>query len=252
MEQATAATRPANPLKTLHVDNVSISFGGIKAITDVSLNITSTKVLGLIGPNGAGKTTLVNCISGFLRPTHGSITIEGQSTQNWTPAQARRRGVTRTFQGGRLFGSMSVLQNVEVAALSLGMRAHQARQCAQELLDWVGYSDSPDRLAESVAYVDERRIGIARALVGQPDYVLLDEPAAGMSDTESEQLAGIIRELPAQLNCGVLLIEHNMRLISNVCDYVHVLNSGCTLAHGTPADVLSNKAVIAAYLGEEA
>lgn len=236
----------------LNVNRLSVHFGGIKAISDVSLAIARKQVLGLIGPNGAGKTTLVNCISGFQRPTQGNIRIGAQEVSRWSPDQARHKGIARTFQGGRLFGSMTVEQNVEVAALSLGLSRSAARQHARELLGWVGYTDALDRPADTVAYVDERRIGIARALVGEPSYLLLDEPAAGMSDAECEQLIRLVREVPGQLGCGVLLIEHNMHLISNICDQVHVLDGGCTLATGTPQQVLSNSAVLAAYLGDEA
>ncbi|RJG02628.1 ABC transporter ATP-binding protein [Noviherbaspirillum sedimenti] len=238
-------------MSELKVNDVSVRFGGVKAISDVTLSIFRKEVLGLIGPNGAGKTTLVNCISGFQKPTSGQIQLEGSVVSNWSPALSRKRGIARTFQGGRLFGSMTVLQNVEAAALALGMHRNSARAKACEMLQWAGYTGSLERPAETVAYVDERRIGIARALIGEPSYVLLDEPAAGMSDVECEQLMRLIKEIPEQLGAGVLLIEHNMQLITSVCHRVHVLDGGSTLAEGQPAEVLRNKAVMAAYLGEE-
>ena len=236
----------------LNVNGVSVRFGGIKAISDVNLTMARKQVLGLIGPNGAGKTTLVNCISGFQRPTEGDIRIGGEEVSRWSPDKARHKGIARTFQGGRLFGSMTVGQNVEVAALSLGLSRSAARERARDLLAWVGYSGDMDRPADTVPYVDERRVGIARALVGEPSFLLLDEPAAGMSDAECEQLIRLIREVPDQIGCGVLLIEHNLHLISNICDRVHVLDGGCTLATGTPSEILSNRTVLAAYLGDEA
>jgi len=233
-------------------EQISIRFGELAAVSDISLILKPASVLGLIGPNGAGKTTLVNCLTGFQAPTEGRIMLDGIPAKPWSAVVARRRGVARTFQGGRLFGAMSVLENVEVAGLSMGLSRNDAREQARELLDWVGYRDDVARRAETIPYVDERRVGIARALIGSPRYVLLDEPAAGMSDAECDQLAELIQQIVSKLGCGVLLIEHNMGLISEVCDWAHVLNSGSTLAAGVPADVLNDAAVVTAYLGEEA
>lgn len=229
-----------------------MKFGGLTAVDNVSLQLEPGHVVGLIGPNGAGKTTFVNCISGFVKPVQGSIRIDAQSLGQSSAVKARRLGVARTFQGGRLFSSMTVLENVEVAGISLGMSRTRAASEAMSLLQWVGYQGRPDAVSADIPYVDERRVGIARALIGSPAYLLLDEPAAGMSDAECSQLARLIEEIRDQIGCGVLLIEHNMSLIEHVCNWTHVLDSGSTLIAGKPSQVLRDPAVVAAYLGGEA
>lgn len=252
MEPAvSAANTSSSTSASLRVEGVSVQFGALAAISDISLGLSTGKVVGLIGPNGAGKTTLVNCISGFLNPTKGSISLNGRSVDRWSPERARRMGVARTFQGGRLFGALSLLENVEVAGLGLGMGRRQARNQAHELLDWVGCHGDVHRRAADIPYVDERRVGMARALIGRPDFLLLDEPAAGMSDDECVHLGDLIKEVAGSMSCGVLLIEHNMGLIKEVCDWTLVMSSGCELAVGPPDQTLNDKKVISAYLGEE-
>lgn len=242
----------ASSVPVLEVDDVTVDFGAVKAVSNISLQLRPRQVLGLIGPNGAGKTTLVNCISGFIRPTAGAIRFGDVSHRHWSPEQARKQGVARTFQGGRLFADLSVHDNVIVAGVALGIAYDDAAAQALELLQWSGYRGDVDRKAGAVPYVDERRIGIARALIGSPSYVLLDEPAAGMSDSEATELADLIEGIVSRIGCGVLLIEHNMSLISRVCDWAFVMNSGIELASGVPQEVFAHKEVISAYLGEEA
>ncbi|MCI2810990.1 ABC transporter ATP-binding protein [Eoetvoesiella caeni] len=244
------SAKPSTPA-LLRVEGVSVQFGALAAISDINLGMSTGEVLGLIGPNGAGKTTLVNCISGFLNPTKGSISLNDKPVGKWSPEQARKLGVARTFQGGRLFGALTVLENVEVAGLGLGMSRSQARTQAQELLGWVGFRGDLNGKAVDIPYVDERRVGMARALIGKPDFLLLDEPAAGMSDDECAHLGRLIQEIASSMSCGVLLIEHNMGLIKEVCDWTLVMSSGCELAVGPPEQTLSDKKVISAYLGEE-
>lgn len=233
----------------LEVDKVCVRFGGIAANSDVTLTVQRGEILGLVGPNGAGKTTLVNCLSGFQRPTEGTIRLNGEDCSAWTPQVSRNRGIARTFQGARLFGALTVLENVMVPGMALGLRASDIDATARELLTWVGYDGDVQRTADSVPYVDQRRIGIARALIGDPLFLLLDEPAAGMSDAEVDQLGELITMIVEKLFCGIILIEHNMHLITRVCDRVHVLDGGKTLASGLPASVLTDPAVIGAYLG---
>ncbi len=236
----------------LAAEGVVVRFGGLAAISDVSLTVRRHEVFGLIGPNGAGKTTLVNCFTGFQRPTEGRVLLGREATSGWTPDRFRNAGVARTFQAGRLFRDMTVLENVEVTAVALGLGRRAAAERAMAMLDWVGLAGQAQRIAGTLPYTDERRVGIARALILSPAFVLLDEPAAGMSDAECEDLAEWIASIPRRFNCGVLLIEHNMRVIMGVSDHIHVLDGGRTLAAGTPSEIQGDPAVIAAYLGMEA
>lgn len=238
--------------RQLMTEAVSVSFDGLHAVSGVSLTLTRGEILGLIGPNGAGKTTLVNCLTGFQKPTEGRVILGGRDTTGWSAASFRRAGVARTFQGGRLFKDMTVLQNVEVTGLGLGLSRRVADRRAAELLGWMGIEALSGRLAGTLPYTDERRVAIARALIMAPDFLLLDEPAAGMSDHECEELMSLVRSIPEVHGCGVLLIEHNMAVVLGLCERVHVLDGGRTLAEGTPAQIRADKAVIAAYLGAEA
>ena len=236
---------------TLEAKGVSVRFGGLTAIGDVTLHLDRERILGLIGPNGAGKTTLVNCLTGFQAPTEGSILFGGHSTTGWTAERFRHEGVARTFQAGRLFKALTVIENVEVTGTGMGLSRPHARRLAYELLDWLHMADKADRTAGTLAYTDERRVGIARALLLGPAFLLLDEPAAGMSDAECDELSRIVTAIPKTFTCGILLIEHNMRMVMGTCDVIHVLDSGRTIAEGTPAEIQRNKAVLAAYLGGE-
>jgi branched-chain amino acid transport system ATP-binding protein len=234
----------------LAAQDVTVQFQGLAALSGVSLELRRGEILGLIGPNGAGKTTLVNCLSGFQRPTQGQVLIAHKDTRGISPREFRRAGVARTFQAGRLFKGMSVLENVEVAAVGLGLRRSRAEQHAREVLEWLAIAHLSYKITGTLPYADERRVGIGRALVLNPSYLLLDEPAAGMSEVECEELMHLILNIPAKFGCGVLLIEHRMRVVMGVCRRIHVLNSGQTIAEGSPDDIQRNEAVIASYLGE--
>lgn len=236
---------------TLAIEAVSVRFEGLTAIDGVTENLNGGEILGLIGPNGAGKTTLVNVLTGFQVPSDGRVSLDGNEICRLKPYRIRQLGIARTFQAGRLFKNMTVSENIEVAGVSLGLSRLEALRRATELLEWMNLSESANRYAGTVPYTDERRIGIARALVKEPKFLLLDEPAAGMSDVEAEALVNLIADIRTKWGIGIVLIEHNMRVVMRVCDRLHVLDSGRTIASGTPGEVQTNAAVISAYLGEE-
>jgi branched-chain amino acid transport system ATP-binding protein len=233
----------------LAADNLEVNFGGLAAISGVSLRLRRQEIFGLIGPNGAGKTTLVNCLTGFQMPTSGRVRLAHVDVTGWRPERLRRAGVARSFQAGRLFRDMTVRDNVEVTALGLGLPRRKATAAAMEVLGWLGLAHKAQTIAGSLPYTDQRRVGIARALVMSPAFVLLDEPAAGMSDGECDELMRLVAEFPNTFSCGVLLIEHNMRVIMGISQRIHVLDGGRSVAEGTPKEIQSNAAVIAAYLG---
>jgi branched-chain amino acid transport system ATP-binding protein len=231
---------------------VSRSFEGVHALRDVTLELRRGEIVGLIGPNGAGKSTLVNVLSGFDRPSSGTIELEGRDVTRWRPSRRGRAGLARTFQHSHSFRSLSVRENVEVAALGAGLSPAAARSRADELLAALGLAGNADAPADALAQGDERRLGVARALATDPRFVLLDEPGAGLPEAEIPGLAEAVRSVRDGRDAGVLLIDHNMGLIMEICDRIHVLDQGRTLAEGTPAEVRGNLDVAAAYLGESA
>jgi branched-chain amino acid transport system ATP-binding protein len=237
--------------KSLAANQVSVRFSGLSALSGINLNINPNEIVGLIGPNGAGKTTLVNCFTGFQKPTAGQVFLGKENLTGWSAERIRRAGISRTFQSGRLFKDLPVLDNVVAASLGLGMSRSAAFKGSVEILAWVGLTKEADQVASALAYTDQRRLGIARALVSSPQFILLDEPAAGMSDAEGEELVALISRIRQTFRCGLLLIEHNMRIVMNACDRVHVLDGGYTIAEGVPSAIRANKTVIGAYLGVE-
>ncbi|HET7044282.1 MAG TPA: ABC transporter ATP-binding protein [Gaiellaceae bacterium] len=240
------------PAGTLRASSVSRSFEGVQALREVTLELRRGEVVGLIGPNGAGKSTLVNLLSGFDRPTSGTVSLEGRDVTRWAPHRRGRHGLSRTFQGSHAFRGLSVRENVEVAAIGVGARASRARERADGLLAVLGLAAYAEAPAATLAHGDERRLGVARALATEPRYVLIDEPAAGLPEAEVPDFAGVVRSVRDDHGAGVLLIDHNMSLIMEVCDRIHVLDQGTTLASGTPAEIRGNLDVAAAYLGESA
>jgi len=224
----------------------------VHALRDVTLELHRHEVVGLIGPNGAGKTTLVNVITGFDFPTSGRIELEGQDITSWSPHRRGRSGLARTFQHSRSFRDLSVRENIEVAALGCGASPRGARRRADELLELLGLAAQADLPAGALAHGDERKLGVARALATAPRFVLMDEPAAGLPEGEVPDFAAVVRSVRDEHGAGVLLIDHNMALIMDVCDRIHVLDQGRTLAEGTPDEIRANLDVAAAYLGESA
>jgi branched-chain amino acid transport system ATP-binding protein len=252
LSQALAPEDERWPGGCLRATAVSRSFEGVTALRDVSVELRSGEVLGLIGPNGAGKTTLVNVMTGFDRPNEGAVELEGRDITSWRPHRRGRAGIARTFQGSHSFGTLSVRENVEVSALGVGASPKQARQRAARLLELLGLTASANEPAAALSHGHERKLEVARALAIEPRFVLMDEPAAGLPEAEIPEFAEVLRTLRTERGAGVMLIDHNMALVMEVCDRIHVLDQGRTLAQGTPNDVRGNLDVTAAYLGESA
>ena len=218
----------------------------------VSLALHRHEVVGLIGPNGAGKSTLVNLLTGFDLPTSGAVSLDDRNITRWSASRRGRHGLARTFQHSHPFRSLSVRENVEVSALGVGTSPASARRTADELLALLGLDGYAEAPAGALAHGDERRLGVARALATRPSFVLLDEPAAGLPEAEVPEFASVVRSVRDDHGAGVLLIDHNMALIMDVCDRIQVLDQGRTLAEGTPREIRANLDVAAAYLGESA
>lgn len=236
---------------SLELRSINVAFGGFKAIDDVTISLKKAEIVGLIGPNGAGKTTCVNVITGFQDPSFGTVMLDGESINGKAPHDIRRRGLARTFQAGRLFTGLDVLDNLAVTGVGLGHSRRASEEEAMRLLDWMGVAHLAELPAAGLPYTDERRVGIARALMFAPDFLLLDEPAAGMSEAEADDLAEVIRRIAGELECGVLLIEHNVGLVLSLSNHVYVLDAGKIIEEGDKAAILGSQAVREAYLGAE-
>jgi branched-chain amino acid transport system ATP-binding protein len=254
----------ATPL--LSTQDLGKTFVGLRALSDFSINVYPHEIIGLIGPNGAGKTTCFNLLTGFLVPTRGAITFKGHDITGQPPAKVARLGLARTFHNIRVFGPLSVLENVLAAAqmhmqvswwealasMPRFLRKEQdVRARAWSLLELLDLAAYADQSAASLTYGHQRRLEIARALATQPAMLLLDEPAAGMNPTESDALHELILELRTSFNLTILLVEHDMRLIMNLCERIVVLNYGEIISQGKPEEVRADPQVIAAYLGVE-
>ncbi len=235
---------------SLRAIGVSRSFEGVHALREVTLELGRHEVVGLIGPNGAGKTTLVNVLTGFDFPTSGSVELEERDVTDWPPHRRGRAGLARTFQHGRLFRGLTARENVEVAALGVGAGEREARRRADELLELLGLVGRAREPAALLPHGDERKLGVARALATKPRFLLMDEPAAGLHEAEIPDFAAVVRSVRDDHGAGVLLIDHNVGLIMEVCDRIQVLDQGRTLAEGTPAEIRENLDVATAYLGE--
>ena len=250
----------------LNCVNLGVTFGGLKAVDDFNLMIGRTEIAGLIGPNGAGKTTVFNLLTKVYQPTHGTILLDGRDTHDMSTAQVNRAGIARTFQNIRLFDNLTVEENVTAAMdsqMKYGMvsgilrlpgfwkEEKIAHERALELLSLFHMEDVANVKAGSLPYGAQRRLEIVRALATNPSLLLLDEPAAGMNPSETAELMENIRKIRDTFQIAILLIEHDMNLVMNICEGICVLNFGKVIAKGSPAEIQSNQVVIEAYLGKQ-
>ncbi|EDS71355.1 ABC transporter ATP-binding protein [Anaerofustis stercorihominis] len=257
----------------LKIEDLSKSFGGLKAVSHVNINVEKGELIGLIGPNGAGKTTIFNLLTGVYVPTSGKIELKNDKTgdsiliNGLKPYITSSFGISRTFQNIRLFRDLSVLDNLRIAmhkrvkynVFSAIFRTKAYRECekifyenAMAILDFVGLADKRDELADNLPYGEQRKLEIARAVATGASVIFLDEPAAGMNPSETEELRVLIEDLRKKYELTVILIEHDMKFVMEICERIYVLDFGTIIAEGTPEEIKNNDRVIKAYLGEEA
>ena len=259
-----SAIKRENPI-VLRADHLCIQFGGLKAVDDVNLSIAKGELYGLIGPNGAGKTTVFNLLTGVYKPTSGRFFLCGKDLTGKSPLEINREGIARTFQNIRLFNNLTVLENVMVwlgnqikcnmLQSMLRLPRHfkaeaEYRKRAMELLEVFNLAEYADHLAQNLPYGKQRKLEIARAMATNPTLLLLDEPAAGMNPNETQELMDVITFIRQNFGITILLIEHDMRLVSGICEKLTVLNFGTELAKGDTATVLNDPEVVKAYIGE--
>lgn len=252
--------------KLLEIEHVGMYFGGVHAIEDMNMELNEGEILGIIGPNGSGKSTLINVMTGVYKPTFGRVLFDGRDITGMQPHKIASLGIARTFQNLRIFTAMTVEENVitgshiNIEAGFIDSLLHtkkfrndekKARNKAEELLDFVGLRDMKDAVSGSMAYGQQKRLEVARALASEPRVCLFDEPAAGMNSAEAMEMMNVIKKVQSERKIGIILIEHNMEAMMNTAQRIVVMNSGSKIAEGTPREVQSNPLVIQVYLGEE-
>jgi branched-chain amino acid transport system ATP-binding protein len=252
MGEPASAQPAANGAELLEARGLKVRFGGVHAVDGVDLVLRKGEILGLIGPNGAGKTTLVNALSGYQKVTEGTVLLDGSKVTGWAPQRLAHHGLARTFQSVRLFPDLTVLENVELGGVGVGMRRRAARRWARELLARLKLDSMASLYATGLPHGLERRLGIVRALATRPSFLLLDEPAAGLNERESDELVASLTLIRDDFSCALMVIEHDMRVIMQLCERIQVLDYGRTISIGTPAEVRSDPAVLSAYLGRRA
>jgi sulfate-transporting ATPase len=256
-----AATAHDIQSRTLYVDGLTVRYGGTTAVDDVTVEVRPGQILGLIGPNGAGKTSFIDAVTGFTKPAAGRLRLDDVDITSASPARRARLGISRSFQSLELFEDSTVLENLRVASDPRGLLGYltdlvlpRNPPLSPEVVTAIrefGFEDDLDRIVENLSYGERRLLAIARAFASQPGVLLLDEPAAGLGDAETTELAHLVQRMAADFGVAVLLVEHDMNLVMNICDELVVLEFGKVIARGVPAEVRSNPDVIAAYLGNE-
>jgi branched-chain amino acid transport system ATP-binding protein len=232
-------------------EDIRVHFGGVRAVDGVDLKVDEREIVGLIGPNGAGKTTLMNALTGFVRPNSGAVHMSGTDVTGWSPERLVQLGLARTFQDARLFSRMTVLENVILGAHVRRRRRRDAQAHARSVLEFMGLTAASDSLALAVPHGVERKVAVARAVASEPEFLFLDEPAAGLDEHESDDLMRILHEVRDRLGCAIMIIDHDMRVIMRLCERIQVLDSGQTIAVGKPDEISRDARVMTAYLGRE-